>query len=197
MNSSSTEAAKRQLENKIWITRKSRINASERLLAMANFIDFVNVYYSIFLILLSLIPTSSDAPESNTILSYVNLACSITLTISIIYATSLGWKERSAALKQNYIALQSLLDRLMLLEEDDKAGIGEINKEYCALLLTVENQKQIDYFRVLLTGNVQGYKLTFWNWCYVAIYYAWYFLWRAVLVIAPIAYILFLFLWVV
>lgn len=46
---------KEKLERNIWITRKCRINASERLLRSAKFVEFLNVYYSIFVITLSLL----------------------------------------------------------------------------------------------------------------------------------------------
>ena len=39
---------KEKLERNIWITRKCRINASERLLKSAKFVELLNVYYSIF-----------------------------------------------------------------------------------------------------------------------------------------------------
>lgn len=35
---------KEKLERNIWITRKCRINASERLLKSAKFVEFLNVY---------------------------------------------------------------------------------------------------------------------------------------------------------
>ena len=119
---------KQQLDNKLWITRKSRINASERLLKAANFIDFINVYFSIFLILLSLISISPYADDSG-MLSYVSLAGSITLTISIIYAASLGYKERSMAFKQNYIALQGLINKLAFIGDTEEEKIQDIQQE--------------------------------------------------------------------
>lgn len=172
-----------QLDNKIWITRKCRINAAERLLKAANFVDFMNVYYSVFLILLSLVSVSPYV-DNATMISYINLACSITLTISIIYATTLGYKERSAALKQNYIALQELLDRLKLTKEQDE--IQKINKEYCDLLRLVENHKHIDYLDLIRTGSVKSCTMTFGNWCYWIACHAWNILFKTVLVILPI-----------
>ena len=38
---------KEKLERNIWITRKCRINASERLLKSAKFVEFLNVWYKI------------------------------------------------------------------------------------------------------------------------------------------------------
>jgi len=186
------QTPKQRLDDRIWITRKSRINASERLLKTANFINFVNVYYSIFLILLSLISISPYVDNSG-ILSYVSLAGSITLTISIVYASSLGYKERSAALKQNYIALQSLLNGLQFINGDDEKEIQRIQQDYNELLNNVENHKVIDYLNLLRTGEVKDKKMTIANWCYFIWYYLRNFTWKLALVTLPIAYIVYLF----
>ena len=50
----------KRFERKTWketfgLARKCRINASERLLKIAKFVEFLNVYYSIFVITLSLL----------------------------------------------------------------------------------------------------------------------------------------------
>lgn len=186
-----TTTPKQQLDNKLWITRKSRINASERLLKSASFIDFINVYYSIFLIILSLISISPFCND-NGLTSYVGLAGSISLTISIIYATSLKYRERSAALKQNYIALQNLLDRLSLTSDGDDNEIRSIQAEYTELLSAVENHTHIDYLNLLRTGKVYNDKMAFWNWCYFICYYFWYYLWKIILIAAPIGYIIYI-----
>lgn len=47
------QSLKNKLNRNIWITRKCRINASERLLSYAKYIEILNVYYSIFVIILS------------------------------------------------------------------------------------------------------------------------------------------------
>ena len=95
---------KEKLERNIWITRKCRINASERLLKSAKFVELLNVYYSIFVITLSLI----SLIEHNDQFSFASIVLSIALTISIVYANATGLRDRSTALKQNYIDLQVL-----------------------------------------------------------------------------------------
>ena len=126
-------------------------------------------------------------------LSYVSLAGSITLTISIVYAASLGYKERSTTLKQNYIALQGLMDRLKFIDDNDENGIQVVQQEYNELLNNVENHKNIDYLNLLRTGNVEDRSMTIGNWCYILGYYLWNFTWKAILVITPVAYIVYLF----
>ena len=73
---------KEKLDRNIWITRKCRINASERLLSHAKYIEALNVYYSVFVIILSLVSLT----KQDHILSLISFALSIALTISIIYA---------------------------------------------------------------------------------------------------------------
>ena len=117
---------KEKLKQNIWITRKCRINASERLLSHARYIEILNVYYSIFVIILSLVSLT----EQDNTLSIISLACSIALTISIIYANAAGYRERSLSLKQNYIELQLLLDQLSCIHDENKEIIMSISRQY-------------------------------------------------------------------
>lgn len=178
-------ALKKQLDNKIWITRKRRINASERLLKSASFVDFINVYYSIFLIILSLLSISPFC-NNDVLISYFGLAGSIALTISIIYATSLRYRERSAELKQNYIALQKLIDRLALAQDTDVEEIRAIQVEYTDLLSAVENHTDIDYLKLLNTGKVNDDKMTFNNKLQLFFYTLRHLLWKFCFIVAPI-----------
>lgn len=138
------QSLKERLERNIWITRKCRINASERLLSHAKFIEILNVYYSIFVIILSLISLT----ERDNMLSIISLACSIALTISIIYANAAGYRERSFSLKQNYIELQLLLDRLSCTNEVDTEIVMNISSQYAELLKASENHMPIDLYRL-------------------------------------------------
>lgn len=135
---------KEKLERNIWITRKCRINASERLLSHAKYIEILNVYYSIFVIILSLISLT----EQDHILSMASLACSIALTIFIIYANAAGYRERSFSLKQNYIDLQLLLDQLAYINGDDSKSVMNISNQYAELLKSSENHIPIDLYQL-------------------------------------------------
>lgn len=138
------QSLKIKLERNIWITRKCRINASERLLDRARYIEVLNVYYSIFVISLSLISLT----EHNDMLSMISLICSIALTISIIYANTAGYRERSFSLKQDYIELQLLLDRLTCIDDTDTEAIKSISDQYAELLKSSENHVQMDLYRL-------------------------------------------------
>lgn len=138
---------KEKLDRNIWITRKCRINASDRLLKDAKYIEFLNVYYSIFVITLSLL----SFVEQDSQYSFASIVCSIALTISIIYANATGLRERSEKLKQNYIDLQILLDQLSLINDDEEEKILAINEKYAELLKSTENHLEVDYFRLRRT----------------------------------------------
>lgn len=133
---------KDKLEQNIWITRKCRINASERLLKTAEFIERLNVWYSIVVIILSLISVVTQDDQ----LSLISLICSIALTVSLFYANAKGFRDRSLALKQNYIELQLLLDELMCTSDTDV--ITNISRKYADLLKNSENHLQADMDRL-------------------------------------------------
>lgn len=149
------QSLKEKLDRNIWITRKCRINASERLLSHAKYIEILNVYYSIFVIILSLLSLTGQ----DNFLSIISLACSIALTISIIYANSAGYRDRSSSLKQNYIELQLLLDQLSCTRDDDTECIMSISAKYADLLKASENH--IACLRQLCSRKYNGSNTTF------------------------------------
>jgi len=171
-----------KLSRNIWITRKCRINASERLLSHAKYIEILNVYYSIFVIILSLISLT----KQDDLLSIISLACSIALTISIIYANSAGYRDRSSLLKQNYIELQLLLDQLTCTNNDDTKQIMNISTKYAELLKASENHILIDLYRLRANSADSDIALSskekFDYYCRLA----WGYIWRDILILLPI-----------
>lgn len=177
------QSLKEKLERNIWVTRKCRINASERLLSHAKYIEVLNVYYSIFIIILSLISLT----ERDDILSMVSLACSIALTISIIYANAAGYRERSFSLKQNYIELQLLLDRLSCINEVDTEIVMSISSQYAELLKASENHLPIDLYRLKASGVDADIRLSKKESCSYYCQIIWGYFWRGLLIFFPVA----------
>ena len=150
------KSLKEKLARNIWTTRKCRINASERMLSNAKYIEVLNIYYSIFAILVSLISLT----EHDNTLSIIGLSCSIALTISIVYANATGYRERYSSLKQNYIELQLLLDKLSCTGDDDEAGIQKISNKYAELLKVSENHIPLDYYKLKKSSTDDDLKLS-------------------------------------
>ena len=146
---------KEKLERNIWITRKCRINASERLLKSAKFVEFLNVYYSIFVITLSLL----SLIQHNDQFSFASIVLSIALTISIVYANTTGLRDRSTVLKQNYIDLQVLLDQLFYIEATETEKVLTVSDKYAELLKLSENHLSIDLYRVKSTSSDTNFKM--------------------------------------
>lgn len=176
------QTLKEKLNRNIWITRKCRINASERLLSHAKYIEILNVYYSIFVITLSLI---SLTMQDNS-LSIISLVCSIALTISIIYANSAGYRDRSTLLKQNYIELQLLLDQLSCTNGDDVKQIMNISAKYAELLKASENHIPIDLYRLKANSSDSDFALSSKEKFYYYCRLAWGHIWRSALILLPI-----------
>lgn len=173
---------KEKLDRNIWITRKCRINASERLLSHAKYIEALNVYYSVFVIILSLVSLT----KQDHILSLISFALSIALTISIIYANSTGYRERSFALKQNYIDLQLLLDQLSYIDADDQKSVIGISAKYAELLKSSENHMPIDMYQLKDRSSDPNMKLSKTERCSYYCQLAWGHLWRGGLFLLPL-----------
>ncbi len=173
---------KDKLERNIWITRKCRINASERLLRSAKFVEFLNVYYSIFAITLSLL----SLIEHNDQISLASIVLSIALTISIVYANTTGLRDRSTALKQNYIDLQVLLDQLFYVGADETEKVLAISDKYAELLKLSENHLCIDLYRLKSTSSDTYFKMNWIEWGKYILLVLWDCLWRLFLIAAPV-----------
>lgn len=180
------QSLKEKLDRNIWITRKCRIHASERLLSHAKFIEALNVYYSVFVIILSLVSLT----RQDNILSLISLALSIALTISIIYANSTGCRERSFALKQNYIDLQMLLDQLSYIDADDQESVIGVSAKYAELLKSSENHVPIDLYQVKVGASDPDMGLSKAERCRYYCQFAWGYLWRGVSFLLPLAVVI-------
>lgn len=180
---------KEKLERNIWITRKCRINASERLLKTARFVEFLNVYYSIFVITLSLI----SLVEHNDRFSFASIVLSIALTISIIYANTTSLRDRSTALKQNYIDLQVLLDHLSYIEAADTEKVLKISDKYAELLKLSENHLSIDLYSLKSTSSDPDFKMNRIEWVEYIPLILKNCLWRLFLIAAPVIGAIYLF----
>lgn len=176
------QSLKDKLNRNIWITRKCRINASERLLSYSKYIEILNVYYSIFVIILSLISLT----KQDNLLSIISLACSIALTISIIYANSANYRDRSSSLKQNYIELQLLLDQLSCINDDDTARIMSVSTKYAELLKASENHIPIDLYRLKVSSTDSDFMLSSEEKRSYYCQLVWGYMWRVVLILFPI-----------
>lgn len=142
----------RHLENTVWITRKNRINAEERLLCINRFVQHINIYYAC----LSAAIAIFTLWYSDKALAMLGAILAPIVTICIAFLNSQRYEQRAADIKRNYIELQKVLykvQRLELEENSDLSKLEEIENEYCGLMDKVENHRSCDHWKTCAQSN--------------------------------------------
>jgi hypothetical protein len=135
---------------KIEITRKTRIMASERLRKWDMYGNFMTVYYSTFIVGLSI----WNFKTNNQAASVFLLISSTVLAILTLWVNSQRFGERSNSFKHHYIELARLSASVQGLPDDcANAELSSIEDTYLLLLGAVENHKECDYLRALRAFN--------------------------------------------
>lgn len=149
-----------KLKDKIWITKKSRINAAERLIYLSYCTQILIIYYTLFIIGFSIWEFSNmAAPHGVTILTLIS---SVALLAMSIFFSLQNYRERALKLKYCYISLDELIDELELMEMElpqlDKTTstqkIKNINMRYLDLQKEHENHKPIDYYKLIVNNKI-------------------------------------------
>lgn len=138
---------KETLCNRIYKTRKIRMNLEERLISTHDFYQMLVVYYSIVLAGFSILLLI----KSVTWINYVIIIASISITVLSVYLSSQNYVQRANDIKNNYTKITELEIKLELLENEEltASNLNNINVEYQELLRQVENHNSIDYERTL------------------------------------------------
>ncbi|WP_028856012.1 SLATT domain-containing protein [Psychrilyobacter atlanticus] len=136
------------LKRNIYITRKCRINLSERLLKKNKCWNYINFIYSLCLIGLAILGLKKNIGTANYNLLMVFLSVSVTM-ISL-YSNTQNYKERALSLKFHYIKLQSMYIELSHLNFNTHfQRIKKIENEYLEELKLSENHIPRDrYFSI-------------------------------------------------
>lgn len=131
------------LKRKVYITSKARISVAERLKHTENFIQGLNIYYSLFLTALSIYSVNNSTSR----LSLILTIASVVVTVSIIFLSTKRYAERAKDLKDNYIQLDQLYRNLCTTKEPEQ--LRELDSLYTQLLNTSENHSEYDYFTAI------------------------------------------------
>ncbi len=130
-----------KLQNQIWTTRISRVNAERRLVKKENFIQFINIYYSCATIIFSILPAANSTSE----LGFVTTCMSICLLITILYTSTQRYMDHAREYRTNYTKLQWLEMQLNQENITDETVL-DIQKEYCELMDSAWNHTPYDYY---------------------------------------------------
>jgi len=136
-----------RFSDRIWITRKSRIEAASRLEWNSVYSQFLLAYFAVFSVIFSIL----DIRDTTKDYSYQLLIASvITLSVSI-FVPSMRFPERAGSFKKCYIALDGLYRRARRAErqETDVDSLEQtgrkIDAEYSQLMDNCENHSNADY----------------------------------------------------
>lgn len=155
------------LSNKIWITRKSRIRAEDRLRKNDFLTQLLVNYYTLIVVGLS-IWTLYDSSHAQ-LISVLLIIASVLLFGLSIFLTSRDFRGRSLAFKDCYIKLDELYNETELLKAISvnlsPQKINELQKKYNDIIYSVENHTSIDYFGVLNdTNKISARQKTYLYW---------------------------------
>jgi len=132
-----------KLSDRIWLTRKCRIETASRFDRYDIVSKLSITYYSAFIIILSLYNNSSS--EIN--YSFSITSASILILIVSLLVTSMKFKERALAHKQCYIKLHELQYEAQKIEKTGDSDI-DLFRSYNEVLNLTENHSVYDYLKV-------------------------------------------------
>lgn len=185
-----------RISRKIYLTRKSRIEAAGRLESNDSFAQFILVWYSVVITGLSIwiffLEQSKQVTDSKA--SLILLIASIILTICSVFISSQCYKERAIKMKYNYISIDVLYKHIqrLLADYEDKTitkselikQVAESDQKYTALLNEVENQTEYDHLKAISSDSQE--KMSGFQKAKLVYFIAFGLIIRAALLLAPI-----------
>ena len=130
------------LSNKIWVTRKTRIYTEQRLVKKNQRSQLFIIIYSSCLVFLTV--WNLKYPTSN--IEILLVIGSIAVLVASVTVSSQNFLERALAMRNCYIKLDELYSKVVRAEKaSDDDAIQQLESEYTANLLNVENHIDYDY----------------------------------------------------
>lgn len=138
------------LSDKIWWTRKSRIEASERLKRARRHSEIILLWYS-FLAVASSIYLLTQQSESAFISTTSATIYSVLVLCMSVYINGANLPEKAFRMEQSYKALDDLYDRARTAESSDTiSDLVQVTTEYRHEVKASPNHSEIDYFSAIL-----------------------------------------------
>lgn len=132
------------LSNRMWTTRKSRINTSDRLKFNDLISQILLTYYSLFIIIVTIVDMKDDKIN----FEVLTLVLSILILVLSTFIFSMNYKERSLRLQSSYIKINKLC-RITAIKENSGADTSDEERHYDDILECTENHSYCDYINVM------------------------------------------------
>ncbi|HFF9831137.1 SLATT domain-containing protein [Serratia marcescens] len=127
------------LADRVWWTKKTRTQAEKRLLSNDFYSQVILLWYSVFLVFVSIYELK-DASE-NTYFAVMMVALSVLILCATLFVNNRSFKERAMLIKQCYEQLGVIYGKSC----SEKYSNDDLEAEYQRILSICENHKDIDY----------------------------------------------------
>ncbi|WP_449284587.1 SLATT domain-containing protein [Marinobacter sp. PE14] len=134
------------MEDNVWWTRKSRINAEKRLLSNQHYLDLLLLWYSLSAVFVSIWQLYNQNSNNQLLTSTIFTCFSVFILALSLFNGNCRYSSRAAQFKDNYIALQSLYFNI----KGSTHVSANNQQEYERLLNISENHEEIDHVRALI-----------------------------------------------
>ena len=132
--------------DKIWKTRKIRINTESRLNKWATIFDILIPLYSLNFIIITILPIT----KNDEWIKFISIAGSLIILIVSILVANRNHKIRAYKMMLHYIKLDQIYTRIENSEEDEKEKNFD---EYLEELKNVENHSNADYLKTIIENR--------------------------------------------
>ena len=138
--------ALKELERVVDITRCARMEASDRLISSERFIQSINIYYSCFAVILSIL-CLSDGYDA---LTFISTVLTSILAISIVFLNAQHYGDRAQQFHENFLELYQLLFEIRTaIRKEEYDLTSQYEARYIELLKSIENHMQQDFLQIL------------------------------------------------
>lgn len=135
-----------ELERVVDFTRRARMEASDRLISSERFIQNINIYYSCFTVILSILCLLDNSPT----LTIMSTILTSILAISIVFLNAQHYGERAQQFHDNFLELYQLLfDVRAAIRSEEYTHTHDLEVRYIELLKSIENHTQQDFLQIL------------------------------------------------
>jgi hypothetical protein len=135
---------KEKLGNRIWQTKKSRMNAEARLNRFGFFSSFMVAYYSSTFLCFQLAPKFFENIENLSQVEWVATTCSILVLVFSILLSSQGFKEKALRMKQSYHQLSIAETEL------ENNNVSQAQEMYHSALKEFDNHWTVDFWKIFI-----------------------------------------------
>lgn len=166
-----------KLKNDLHVTRYSRIHAEKRLLRKQHLVELMNLYYSLFTIIVSIV----SYIQNDTKLSLATIFLTICLFSTILYINSKNFGELAHQYRDNYTRIHNLELRLSHIVNPEDPLLADIEKDYCMLLRESANHTDYDLYCVIHDRDYDEYRQQ--KWGKTRVRYYWASIWRILVIL--------------